>query len=102
MKIEFKKSFYGCDLIIEADNVKISEDVEERIYSKDENGKTIMPPKRDVDTSFIEMFSNVMSDIIYYREKEFDSTQLIENLFEKLSISDRETLLSKLNNAYAE
>ena len=100
MNIEFKKSFYGYDLIIEADNVKICEDVKSRTYQKDENGKVVGSPKIDVCTSAIEMVSKAMEDMIYYRVEEFDSTSLIENLFEKLPEINRSRLIEKLNKEY--
>ena len=100
MTIEFKKSFYGYDLIIEADNVKICEDVESREYQKDENGKVVGNPKRDVCTSAMDMVSKTMEDMVYYRVEEFDSTSLIENLFEKLPELGRYRILEKLNKEY--
>ena len=100
MTIEFKKSFYGYDIIIEADNVKICEDVESREYQKDENGKVVGNPKRDVCTSAMEMVSKTMEDMVYYRVEEFDSTSLIENLFEKLPELGRARIIEKLNKEY--
>lgn len=74
------------NLVITADNVMITEDIEERTYRKDENGKTIfdLNPKRDVKTEFLVQFSTVLDDLIYYRVKEYDSSELIRNLFGKL------------------
>lgn len=100
MNIEFKKSFYGYDLIIGADNVKICEDVESREYQKDENGKVVGNPKRDVCTSAMDMVSKTMEDMAYYRVEEFDSTSLIENLFKKLPEINRSSLIEKLNKEY--
>lgn len=102
MEIKLDKSHYCCNLIIEADNVKIVEDIEKRTYSKDENGKTNYNPERDIEDSALKMFSQVLEDIIYYRKSEFDSSSLIEQLFEKLPIVEREKLLSNLNRDYAE
>ena len=101
MEISLKRN-HGFYLVVKADNVNIEEDIEKRVYSKDENGKTIIPPKSDIDTSFISMFSDFLSDVIYYRKEEFDSTYLIEQLFEKMPISEREKILAKLNRDYAE
>jgi len=44
---------------------------------------------------------NVLEDIIYYREREFDSSNLIEKLFEKLPQEPAGKLLVKLNRYYA-
>ena len=68
MEIKLDKSHYGCNLIIEADNVKIVEDIEKRTYSKDENGKTNYNPERDIKDSALKMFSQVLEDMIYYRK----------------------------------
>ena len=101
MEISLKRN-HGFYLVVKADNVNIEEDIEKRVYSKDENGKTILPPKSDIDSSFISMFADTLSDIIYYRKEEFDSSSLIEQLFEKLPIVEREKMLFKLNRDYSE
>lgn len=92
------KANHGYDLIIEAENVRISEDIESREYPKDENGKTIinLHPKRDIKTEALERFVSVLDDMIYYRKAEYDSSGLIERLFEKLPQEVAEKLLDKL------
>jgi len=40
MNITLKRN-YGFELIFEAENVRVTEDIEERIYSKTEDGKLI-------------------------------------------------------------
>ena len=103
MEIKLDKSHYGCNLIIEADNVKIVEDIEKRTYSRDDNGKlNEIFPERDIEDSALKMFSQVLEDMIYYRKSEFDSSSLIDQLFGKLPIVEREKLLSNLNRDYAE
>lgn len=101
MNITLKRN-YGFELIFEAENVKVTEDIEDRIYSKTEDGKTDFktPPKRDVKTDAIEQFVNVLDDMIYYRESEFDSSSLIERLFEKLPQEVANKLLVKLKRDY--
>lgn len=101
MQITLKRN-YGFELIFEAENVKIVEDIEDRIYPKDENGKAIvnMNPKRDVKTDAIEQFVSVLDDMIHYREAKFDSSNLIENLFDKLPEEERQQLLKKLVKYY--
>lgn len=101
MKITLKRN-YGFELIIEADNVRITEDIESREYSKDENGKSIYStrPKRDINTDALEQFVNVLDDMIYYREAEFDSSRLIERLFEKLPSDVPVKLLEKIKRDY--
>ena len=101
MNITLKRN-YGFELIFEAENVKVTEDIESREYPKDENGKTIinLNPKRDIKTDAIEQIVNVLDDMIYYREAEFDSSCLIERLFEKLPQEAANELLVKLKRNY--
>lgn len=77
---------HGYELIFEAENVKIVEDIESRIYPKNNSGKTIVTlnPKRDIKTDVIDQFVRLLDDMIYYREEEYDSSELIKRLFEKL------------------
>ena len=99
MKIELKAN-YGFTLQIEAGDgdISFSEDIESRIYSKDENGKTdyTKPPKRDIRTDIIEQFVRVLDDMIDYRVEEFDSSVLIKTLFEKLPQDIAIELLNEL------
>ena len=90
------------NLVITADNVMIAEDIEERTYRKDENGKTIfdLNPKRDVKTEFLVQFSTVLDDLIYYRVKEYDSSELIRNLFNKLPSNIANDLSLELHKKY--
>lgn len=103
MEIELKKN-YGFELVFKAENVKITEDIEERTYPKKEDGKPDFnkSPKRDICDNAVEQFVNVLEDIIYYREKDFDSSNLIERLFEKLPQESCESLLTKLIRDYQE
>jgi len=101
MEITLRKN-YGYELIFEAENVKITEDIEDRIYPKDDLGKSIITisPKRDIKTEVLEQFTSVLDDMIYYRESEFDSSSLIERLFEKLPQEAVDKLLPKLKLDY--
>jgi len=102
MNITLKKN-HGFELIFEAENVKVTEDIESREYPKDDNGKIIvnLSPKRDIQTSAIEQIVNVLDDMIYYRNAEFDSSNLIEHLFEKLPPSVAKQLAEKIVVEYA-
>ena len=100
MNITLKRN-YGFELIFETENVRVIEDVGERIYGKTDDGKTNYGKvKRDVKTDAIEQFVNVLDDMIYYREAEFDSSSLIERLFEKLPQEVANKLLVKLKRDY--
>ncbi len=92
----------GFDLEIKADNVHISEDIEERIYSKTLEGKTdfITPPKRDIKTDEINKIDRLLQDMIYYRKAEYDSSDLIKLLFEKLPAKVSCVLSNELANQY--
>jgi hypothetical protein len=100
MNITLKRNC-GFELTFEAENVRVIEDVEERIYGKTDDGKTdYRDVKRDVKTDAIEQFVNILDDMIYYREAEFDSSGLIERLFEKLPQEAANKLLVKLKRDY--
>ena len=101
MNITVKRN-YGFELIFEADNVKVVEDIEERTYSKTEDGKIdfTIPPKRDISTDIIEQFVSALSDMIYYRTADFDSSYLIDLLFEKLPPEKANELVIKLKSTY--
>lgn len=100
MEISLKRN-YGFELIFKAENVNVCEDIEERIYGKTEDGKTdYKNVKRDVKTDVIEQFVSVLDDMIYYREADFDSSGLIERLFEKLPQNVCDKLIVKLKRDY--
>lgn len=101
MEISIKRN-YGFELIFKAENVLISEDIEDRIYDKKEDGKSdfAKPPFRDINNQSIEMLSNVLSDLIYYRQRDFDSSNLITLLFEKLPVAQRTELVNKIYKDY--
>lgn len=100
MEISLKRN-YGFELIFKAENVNVCEDIEERIYGKTEDGKTdYKNVKRDVKTDAIEKFVSVLDDMIYYREADFDSSELIKRLFEKLPQEVCDKLLKELKIYY--
>lgn len=100
MEILLKRN-YGFEIIFKAENVNVCEDIEDRIYGKTEDGKTdYNNVKRDVKTDVIEQFVSVLNDMIYYREAEFDSSDLIERLFEKLPQDVCDKLLVKLKRDF--
>ena len=95
------ESRHGFDLIIEADNVKIVEDIEEREYLKDENGNIKYTcPKRDIKEEYLDEISKTLDDMIWYRVKPYDSSNLIHNLIEKLPEEERMELLKILKDKY--
>ena len=102
MEISLKISYTGYDLIVKADNVLITEDIEERTYDKTEDGKPNYktPPQRDISDNALSQFVNLLDDMIYYRKNDFDSSDLIEKLFEKLPEESATKLFAKLKNDY--
>ena len=85
MEILLKRN-YGFELIFKAENVNVVEDIEDRIYGKTEEGKTdFKNVTRDIKTDVIEQFVSVLYDMINYREAKYDSSDLIERLFEKIT-----------------
>lgn len=101
MEIELKRG-YGYTLIVTAENVKIEEDIESRVYHKTPDGKTDFSknPERDVSDGSIEMISKVLSDMIYYRDKDFNSSDLIKQLFERLPFEISSSLSDELKKEY--
>lgn len=101
MEITLKRN-YGFELVFKAENIKITEEIEERIYPKDENGKSIinLNPKRDIKTEAVQQFVRVLEDLIHFREAEFDSSSLIEELFDKLPKNVASDLSIKLEREY--
>ena len=94
MEIELKTSNYGIDLVVKAENVNITEDIEERVW---ENNRIVI---RDIQDEWVENIAQLMEDIIYYRVADFDSSELIEQLFNKLPQETAESLSEKLFKDY--
>jgi hypothetical protein len=97
MEIFIKKN-YGYELHFKTTNVDVVEDIESREYKEDENGKIFI--KRDIKTDILEQFISVLDDMAYYRTTEFDSSNLISTLFEKLPNEVAIELVNKLKNNY--
>lgn len=94
MEIELKTSNHGFDLVVKAENVNITEDIEERVW---ENNRIVI---RDIQDEWVENIAQLMEDIIYYRVADFDSSELIEQLFNKLPQETAESLSEKLFKDY--
>jgi hypothetical protein len=95
---------YGYELIFEAENVKVVEDVETREYQKDERGKPNfnISPKRDISTDVLNKISILLDDLLYYRKDDFDSNGLVERLFDKLPSKVASDLAKKMFDSYYE
>lgn len=91
---------HGYSLEIIAENVHISEDVEFRSYHKKEDGKTdySKAPIRDISTDILNQLTGVLDDLLYYRNAEYDGSDLIKTLFEKLPENKKEEIINQLKN----
>ena len=97
------KTKYGFELTFRAENVEVCEDIEQRTYGTTEEGKTdFNNVKRDIKTDVIKQFVSVLDDMIYFRKDYFDSSDLIERLFEKLPQDVCDKLIVKLKRDYEE
>lgn len=100
MNITLRENF-GFELTFEDGDVIVVKDIEDRIYSKTENGKTdFRSVTYDIKTEIIEQFVSVLADMIYYRKADFDSSYLIKELFKKLPQETVNNLLEELKHDY--
>lgn len=101
MELQVKKDF-GIDVTITAENVKIVESISETLYQLKEDGTKDFSKRLgyDVTDSCIKQFVSFMNDVAYYRERPFDSTSLIETLFDKLPEQKQNELWKTLNRKY--
>lgn len=102
MKISVKGGYTSTEVIVEAENVRIVEDISHSIYGKKEDGKTDYTKYlgTDIEDESLRQFTEVMEEITYYRNAPFDSSDLIKRLFEKLPADTRKNLLKELNDEY--
>lgn len=77
---------YGFVLIFEAENVKVEQDVEERVYDKLPDGKPDYKsrPLRDISDKSLNNLCSVLQDMAAYRTREFDSSNLLAELWRTL------------------
>lgn len=93
---------HGLTITYEAENVKVEEDIEERIYHKTVDGKNdySMPAHRDISDEILTQFADILDELVTERERKFDSSILIERLFGKLPQESINNLLVRLNKDY--
>ena len=94
------KNRYGMEVVITDGDNCIAVDAEKRTYSfKKEDGKTDWSKcEKDIDEEILEEFSCALSDLIYYREKEYDSSDVILSLFEKLPEQQKQEVYEKIKD----
>ena len=102
MEINIKCSYGSIDVIIEAENVKIDERISESIYALKEDGRKDFNSRigEDVTDAYMDKFIRLTNEIAYYRKKDYDSTDLIETLFDKMPQEKAELLFKSLNDKY--
>lgn len=102
MNISVKKFYGSCYLKIIAENVNIEEDLSEGIFEKDENGKLNFSKRimTDITNDSMSEIISAVEDVVYYREREYNSENLINLLFDKLPDDIREKVLKQLNKEY--
>ena len=85
------------ELVVIAENVHVREDIEERTYQTKEDGRTDFSTGiREIKTDALERIANVLYDMIEHRIAEFDSSELINSLFEKLPPHVRSELIKEI------
>lgn len=102
MKITVDNGYYGTNVIVEAENVKIEEDISETIYGKKEDGKPDFMKRlgKDITNEAMKQYVNLLDEIVYLREADYDSSELIKTLFERVPEDKRQSLLKELIDAY--
>lgn len=99
MTIDIERK-YGYYLTVRDNDLEIIDNIEKMEYITTAEGSKIN--KSDIDTNYLDMFTSVLDDMMYYRKAEYDSSSLIERLFDKLPTNKQQELLKELNNNYAE
>lgn len=104
MKITFEPSTYSYEIIVETENARIVGDIQERTFphTTKEGKIDYSRPLRSVSTESMRMVADLLEQMIDLREEEFNSSDLIFSLTEKLSEEDREKLFKKLKDYYEE
>ena len=104
MNIEIKANYSRKDIIYTAENIKVEENILERIYEKDENGKTNFSKLKieDITDEVLEQFTQLAEELLYYRKRDFDTSELICQAFNKLPQEKVKAVLEQLNKDYAE
>jgi len=100
MKIELTRSHRFNTIVVENTNVKIEYSATDSIKKDNNLGQPYF--EQDISDESLNLFSGVLEDLIFYREREFDSSTLITNLFSKLPQEKTQSLLKELNDDYLE
>jgi hypothetical protein len=105
MEIQIKGSnSYGTEVHYKADNVHMTEDVYETIYGTSEDGKIDYGKRlgRDITKDVLDKFCGITEDLMYYREAEYDSSTLIQQLLNKLPEKEKVEVYKQLKEEFDE
>lgn len=89
-------------IVFEDTNVKVEVVSTEGLYALKEDGKKDYSKRlgEDITDDALKMLSSPLEDLFYYRDREFDSTELIKQAFDKLPDDKMTELLKYLNENY--
>lgn len=103
MKIYLETKNYRDLIVIEAENVRVEHDVQERTYPHLKQDGTVdyFKPVVDISAEAIEDICKLLDDMLSYRQKDFKSdTSVINQLISLLPEEDRDILLRDLKQDY--
>lgn len=104
MEIVVDNRYGSTSVVVIAENVRINEDVYETLYGIGEDGKKDYKQNigRDISDEGLQLLTTPLEDLIYYRERTYDSSTLIRQLFDKLPEEKQQSLLKELVKDYLE
>lgn len=102
MEIEIKNNSVSIYLIVKADNVDMQEDITEGLYEKLENGKNDFSKRigKDISDESMDRIVSMTEDLVHYRQRDYDTSSLINYCFDKLPNDVRTELLKSLCEKY--
>jgi hypothetical protein len=95
MNIEFKGSRMYSEIIVTDDNVRIEEVVSESVIIETNDFKT-----SDITTESLDKFSELLDEMLYYREREYFNESLTKELFNKMPQEKAIELIKELADEY--
>jgi len=102
MEIRIKSTYGSTYVLVDAENVKIEDCISESEYALKEDGKKDFSKRLgdDITDSDMQIFCSLLDDIVYYRRKPFDTSSLIQSLFDKLPEEKKSGVLKYIESAY--
>lgn len=102
MEIKLKHSYSSTYLNVVADNVNIEECISEVQYGLKTDGKKDYSKRigEDITNEGISMLVGVLDDAVYYRQADYDFSDLIRNMVNKMPQEQLESLIKELYKDY--